>query len=220
MQGVSRFGAPFFFLRRARVLRRASGMAHTRRCARTDKRELHVHNGRYTHTQAGAWDLLIAHPPCTYMSAAGACRMYPRSGIVDAARLEKAKEAKKFFMAFLGADCERIAIENPKPLKIVGLPRETQKIQPWQFGDPWTKQTYLWLVGLPPLVPTKIAPNYKPFVSCGTSRNKGNRDKAGASRSGGAQKARSRTFPGIAAAMAEQWGNADGYYDFEQISIF
>lgn len=174
----------------------------------------------HTHTQAGAWDLLIAHPPCTYMSAAGACRMYPRSGIVDVARLEKAKEAKKFFMAFLGADCERIAIENPKPLKIVGLPRETQKIQPWQFGDPWTKQTYLWLVGLPPLVPTKIAPNYKPFVSCGTSRNKGNRDKAGASRSGGAQKARSRTFPGIAAAMAEQWGNADGYYDFEQLSIF
>jgi len=109
-------------------------------------------------------------------------------------------------MAFLNADCARIAIENPKPLRIIDLPRETQHIQPYQYGEPWSKLTYLWLKGLPPLVPTKIVADYKPFVSCGTSRNKGNSDKAGASRVGGAQKARSKTFEGIAEAMADQWG--------------
>ena len=174
----------------------------------------------HTHTQRGPWDLLIAHPPCTYLSAAGACRMYPRKGVIDVARLEKAKEAKTFFMEIFSADCERIAIENPRPLKCVKLPKETQRIQPYEYGEPWSKLTYLWLKGLPPLIPTEVVSDYKPYVSCGTSRNKGNRDKAGASRAGGSQKARSRTFQGIAAAMAEQWGNADGYYDFEQLSIF
>ena len=160
----------------------------------------------HTHTQRGPWDLIIAHPPCTYLSAAGACRMYPQRGTIDTARLEKAKQAKAFFMALLSADCKRIAIENPKPLKIVGLPRETQHVQPWQFGEPWSKLTYLWLRGLPPLIPTEIVKEYKPYVSCGTSRNKGNASKAGASRAGGAQKVRSKTFTGIAEAMADQWG--------------
>ena len=73
------------------------------------------------------WDLIIAHPPCTYMSNAGACRMYPKKGQIDEARLAKAMEAKDFFLCFLNADCERIAIENPRPLKVVGLPKETQR---------------------------------------------------------------------------------------------
>lgn len=153
------------------------------------------------------WDLIIAHPPCTYMSAAGACRMYPTKGNIDKARYEKALEAKEFFMMIWNTDCQRIAIENPKPLKCVGLPEPTQYIQPYQFGEPWSKQTGLWLKGLPKLQPTQLVSEYKPYVSCGTSRNKGNKEKSGASRAGGAQKARSKTFPGIAEAMAEQWGS-------------
>lgn len=158
------------------------------------------------HYQGRRWDLIIAHPPCTYMSAAGACRMYPRKGCIDQSRLEKALEAKSFFMKLMDADCPRICIENPRPLKCVGLPKESQRIQPYQFGEPWSKLTYLWLRGLPLLHTTEVVSNYKPYVSCGTSRNKGNPEKSGFSRRGGSQKIRSKSFPGIAEAMAEQWG--------------
>ena len=116
------------------------------------------------------------------------------------------EHAKRFFMDIRNAPCQRICIENPRPLKCVELPKETQRIQPYEYGEPWTKLTYLWLKGLSPLVPTQIVSDYKPYVSCGTSRNKGNPDKSGMSRRGGAQKVRSKTFPGIARAMAEQWG--------------
>ena len=152
------------------------------------------------------WDLIIAHPPCTYMSAAGACRMYPHKGQIDSNRLEKAMKAKDFFLKFWTADCPRIVIENPRPLKCIGLPPESQRIQPYEYGEPWSKLTYLWVKGLPPLLPTEIVADYKPYVSCGTSRNKGNKEKSGMSRAGGAQKVRSKTFPGIARSMAEQWG--------------
>ena len=69
--------------------------------------------------------------------------MYPRKGQIDKARFQKAMEAKAFFLQFLNADCDRVAIENPRPLKIVELPKEDQRIQPYQFGDPWSKLTYL-----------------------------------------------------------------------------
>ncbi len=159
-----------------------------------------------THELPPKWDLIIAFPPCTYMTAAGACRMYPTKGNIDFERYEKALEAKRFFMVLYNAKCEKICIENPRPLKVVGLPKETQQIQPYEFGEPYSKLTYLWLKGLDPLKPTNILTEYKPFVSCGTSRNKGNPDKAGYSRAGGASKVRSKTFWGIARAMAEQWG--------------
>lgn len=158
------------------------------------------------HDDIDRWDLIIAHPPCTYMSAAGACRMYPEAGHIDEERFAKAMDAKRFFMDIRNASCQRICIENPRPLKCVELPKETQRIQPYEYGEKWSKLTYLWLKGLPPLVPTQIVSDYKPYVSCGTSRNKGNPDKSGMSRRGGAQKVRSKTFPGIAKAMAEQWG--------------
>jgi hypothetical protein len=89
------------------------------------------------------------------------------------------------------------------------MPEKTQVVQPYEFGDPYSKKTYLWLFGLPPLKPTDIIEYYKPYVSCGTSKNKGNKDKAGHSRAGGAQKVRSKTFPGVAAAMADQWGGKE-----------
>ena len=76
------------------------------------------------HTFNGRWDLIIAHPPCTYISNAGACRMFPRKGWIDPERFSKAMEAKAFFMEFYNADCDRIAIENPVPLTVVGLPKK------------------------------------------------------------------------------------------------
>ena len=160
----------------------------------------------HTHTQSGEWDLLIAHPPCTYLSNAGACRLYPKAGQLDEARLRKGIMAKDFFMAFWYARCDRIAIENPMPSSVFCMPPPSQKLQPWEFGEPWTKKTYLWLKGLPPLMGTVLEYEHKPYVSSGTSANKGNKDKAGFSRAGGASKVRSKTFQGIAKAMADQWG--------------
>lgn len=90
------------------------------------------------------------------------------------------------------------------------VPQHSQVVQPYEYGDPFSKKTYLWEFGVPPLEPTNILTEYKPFVSCGTSANKGNPDKAGVSRKGGASKARSKFSAGIAAAMAEQWGGVDG----------
>lgn len=152
------------------------------------------------------WDMMIAHPPCTYMSNAGACRMYPVAGVIDKNRLEKAIEAREFFEKLLYADIHRICVENPRPLKCVGLPQETQRIQPYEYGEPYSKLTYLWLKNLPPLKSTFYVPDYKPYVSCGTSRNKGNPDKQGVSRAGGDKRVRSRSFEGVAYAMAQQWG--------------
>lgn len=158
-----------------------------------------------SHKIVGKWDLLIAHPPCTYMSIAGACRMYPTAGIIDIQRFEKAMAAREFFFKLYNADCDHIAIENPRPLSCVELPNETQRIQPYQFGEPYSKLTYLWLKGLSPLKPTKILSAFKPYVSSNTSKNKGNKSKSGVSRKGGAAKVRSKTFDGIAEAMADQW---------------
>lgn len=159
--------------------------------------EFHLINGR--------WDMIIAHPPCTYLSNAGACRLYPQKGQINTARFEAGLKAKDFFMQFINADCEKIAVENPIPSKVFELPPYTQTIQPYEHGHPYSKKTCLWLKGLPKLMPSNVLSEYKPYVSCGTSKNKGNKDKSGVSRAGGASKIRSKTFPGIARAMAEQW---------------
>lgn len=155
------------------------------------------------HSIDGKWDILIAHPPCTYMSKAGARFMYPTAGNIDDERLKKALEAKEFFMKFLNADCDRICVENPTPLKIVGLPKESQVIQPYQFGHPFSKRTLLWLKGLPKLEPTDVLTEYKPFLPSNTG---GFARGCGGSR-GVAHNAKdaSKTFQGIAKAMSEQW---------------
>lgn len=148
--------------------------------------------------------MIIAFPPCTYMTNAGACRMYPKKGVIDEERLALAMEAKAFFLSILNADCPKIAIENPRPLKIVGLPKETQRIQPYMFGEPYTKLTYLWLKGLPKLQPTNIIQGeINPFVNAGSKTANGSRRKKTGCKSSAIE--RSKTFIGIAKAMAEQW---------------
>ena len=158
------------------------------------------------HDIYGKWDLIIAHPPCTYMSNAGACRMYPKKSIIDKNRLAKAMQAKEFFMRIYNADCTRICIENPVPLKIVGLPEKNQVIQPYEYGHPYTKKTYLWLKGLPELKPTEIVEERHPYI-CGNSEMW--KKQAAAGVVWGKEKSakhRCKTFTGIARAMAEQWG--------------
>lgn len=157
------------------------------------------------HLFRGGWDLIIAHPPCTYLSNAGARWLYA-GGKLNEERYKKGLDGKAFFMKFLQADCPRIAVENPIPSSVYEMPPCTQIIQPYEYGEPWSKKTCLWLKGLPPLQPTDIVDEHKPYCSSG-SYSRGHDPKyKGASRRGGSAKSRSKTFPGVAKAMAEQWG--------------
>lgn len=157
------------------------------------------------HSIYGKWDLIIAHPPCTYLSNAGARWLYA-GGELNEERYRKGLDGKNFFMAMINADCQRIAVENPIPSSIYDLPQYTQIIQPYQFGEPWSKKTCLWLKGLEPLHPTNIVEDYKPYCSSGSYSKTHDQKYKGASRKGGSAKSRSKTFHGIANAMAEQWG--------------
>lgn len=158
----------------------------------------------WIHEIIGRWDLIIAHPPCTFISNAGARWLYA-GGKLNEERYKKGIEGKKFFMSFLEADCDKIAIENPIPSNIYGLPKYTQVIQPYEFGEPWSKKTCLWLKGLKLLEPTNIIHDHKPYCSSGSYSKTHDPKFKGASRKGGAAKTRSKTFVGIAKAMAEQW---------------
>lgn len=158
-----------------------------------------------THEIDDRWDIIIGHPPCTYLSNAGARFLYP-GGELNKERYEKGLEAKEFFLKILNADCDKIAVENPIPSKIYGLPEYDQVIQPYMFGHPYTKKTCLWLKGLPRLRPTYVVSEIKRQSTkvAGNWFNKGGRDR---------QKNMAKTFIGIATAMAEQWGRCDSGLD-------
>ncbi len=149
------------------------------------------------------WDLIIAHPPCTFMSKAGARWMYPTAGNISQERLEKALNARLFFMEILNSDCKYIAVENPVPLKVVELPLHSQSIQPYEYGHEFSKKTLLWLKGLPNLNPTDIKSDYKPYLPSNTGGKKRGQKYQFKNIT---QKQSSKTFEGIAKAMAEQWG--------------
>lgn len=151
------------------------------------------------------WDLIIAHPPCTYLSAAGSTRLLNSDhSIKNIERYQKGIEAKHFFEKVLAADCKRLCVENPAPLKLFDLPPYSQIIQPFMFGDPWVKRTCLWLKGLPILFSTDLVQPVSCWVEC---HGKGSRTVLIGAKGARTAKDRSKTFPGIAKAMAEQWGN-------------
>jgi len=137
-----------------------------------------------------AWDLLIAHPPCTRLSNSGVRWLHERD------LWEEMRKAACFFWWLLYSKIPKKCIENPIPhkyaLEIIGK-KYNQIIQPWQFGHGETKATCLWLINLPPLITTLVAPEREQVMwkmSPGANRGKN----------------RSRTYSGIAKAMAEQWG--------------
>ena len=135
------------------------------------------------HTIDGKWDLIIAHPPCTYLARSGACNI-PK----DFSRIEKGWKAKEFFMKCYNADCEHICVENPIPLALWDLPPPSQWLCPSYFGEDYTKKTGLWLKGLPPL-----------FYGCKTV------NASSWLLHTSWAKTRSKTFDSIAKAMANQW---------------
>lgn len=151
------------------------------------------------------WDLIIAHPPCTYLTITGN-RWFnvERYGDKARERIQLREEAADFFMQFANADCDHIAIENPIGVMSTRYQKPSQIIQPYWFGDPEKKSTCLWLKGLPNLIPTNmVEPN---LTKMGDGKNYSewhirtfNMPKAERA------KERSKTFPGFAQAMAEQW---------------
>ena len=154
------------------------------------------------HRIEGKWDMIIAHPPCTYFSTAGANWLF-RGGKLDEERYKKGLEMKELFLSILNADCSKICIENPVVMKIWELPKHTQEIQPYQFGHPFSKKTRLWLRGLEELKPTDIVEPVAKWVSCGNRTNREAQNKAVCK---AYSNKRAKTFNGIAEAMAEQWG--------------
>jgi hypothetical protein len=153
------------------------------------------------------WDMIIAFPPCTYLTVTSN-RWFNVERYGDSAiqRIKDREEAIKFFMLFANADCDRIAIENPVGIMSSTYRKPNQIINPWQFGDPYEKKTCLWLKGLPELKPTNIVdiPPRKQFDS-GKSMPAWYAEAWHLPKEERA-KLRSKTFPGIAKAMAEQWG--------------
>ncbi len=142
------------------------------------------------------WDMMVAHPPCTYLSNAGARFLYPK-GILNKDRLALGLEAKLFFVALWTSPIKQICIENPVPSKIFDLPQRAQIIQPYYFGDMVQKKTCLWLKNLPKLIYGTPPPKPQSTKIAGNWFNKGGKDR---------QRNRAITFQGVADAMAEQWG--------------
>lgn len=154
-----------------------------------DSNEYHLEGDVREHLEDG-WDLMICHPPCTHLAVSGA-RWFKEK------QLEQL-EALAFVRTLLEAPIERIALENPVSIISSRIRKPDQVIQPWQFGHGETKATCLWLKNLPPLEPTEIVEGREQRIwkmAPGPNR----------------WKDRSRTYPGIAKAMAEQWGTATAY---------
>ena len=146
------------------------------------------------------WNLMIAHPPCTYLCSSGLHWNKRKPG-----RAAKTEEALEFVQRLLEVPIERIALENPVGCISTRIRKYDQAIQPWMFGDNASKNTCLWLKNLPPLVPTNIV---EPRIVDGKKRW-ANQTDSGQNRLGPSEdrcKIRSATYAGIAAAMAEQWG--------------
>lgn len=159
-------------------------------------------NGQ-SHIIDDRWDMIIAHPPCTYLSNAGARHLW-KGGVLNKERYAKGMDARAFFMAFYNADCDRIAIENPTPSKVFCLPPVTQYVQPLEHGHEYSKRTGLWLKNLPKLVPTNIVQPIATWCPSGSySRKHGDQHRGIFTKD--RAKNRAKTFPGIARAMAEQW---------------
>lgn len=157
--------------------------------------------------EVGRWDLLIAHPPCTYLTNTGN-RWFDigKYGEQALRRIKRREDAALFFMSFVNANVERVAVENPIGYMSTHYKKPTQIIQPYMFGDPERKSTCLWLRGLAPLTPTNIVePEIIYYKNGKGSDSRWHMDTIGLP-SAERSKARSKTFPGIAKAMAEQWG--------------
>ena len=152
------------------------------------------------------WDMMIAHPPCTYLSNAGSRWLF-KNKIINQERYKKGLEAKAFFLTLLEANIHKICVENPTPIKIFNLPKNSTFVQPYEFGHPFSKKTLLWLKNLPPLMSTNIIYKYETFLPSNTGFGKRKGHKHNIKKiPKNYNKEHSKFWTGIAEAMADQWG--------------
>lgn len=157
-----------------------------------------------------SWDMIIAFPPCTYLTNAGMCNLTRKGATPEyvADRLAKRDSAMEFAMAIYNSDCPRVAIENGVGYLSTGWRKPDQIIKPYEYGHSVNKKTCLWLKGLPKLQPTNIVEPDNKRANLGKQESSLYADTL---RQGGGNlkevsRIRSTTFTGIAKAMAQQWG--------------
>jgi len=173
--------------------------------------EWHI-QGDVTKILSDGWDLMIAHPPCTYLAVSGARWLYNKDGSKNEERYRNQAEALDFVRLLMDAPIEKIALENPVSVISTHIRKPEQIIQPWMFGDEASKTTCLWLKNLPKLNPTDIVGKGE-FVEWEVNGKKKRQAKwfldalTKAKTSEERRTLRSKTFIGIAKAMADQWGN-------------
>lgn len=166
------------------------------------------------HNLDGKWDMIIAFPPCTYLTNAGTRHFSLKCNSVEKVekRIKLRSQAKDFFMKFVEADCDKIVIENPVGFMNSNYRKPDQIVHPYYFGDNAKKRTCFWIKGLEKLNYTNVLPEPSPMYICEGEKSKGKKIgwcEGMRGIKGGQEeraKARSKTFPGIAKAMAEQWG--------------
>lgn len=156
------------------------------------------------HSICSRWDMIIAFPPCTKTSNAGARHLW-KDKKLNMQRYYDGLCGKALFLTIMAADCDRIVVENPLPSKIFDYPEPTQKIQPYEYGEPYTKKTLLWEKGVPLLRPTNIVKPDASWCPSGSYSHRHNVRHRGMFTTNRARN-RAKTFTGIAKAMAEQWG--------------
>lgn len=173
----------------------------------------HIKGDALKEAYSGKYDLMIAHPPCTYLAVSGARWMYNKDGSVNKERLTNQRKALNFVQKLLDAPIEKIALENPISVISSHIKKPTQIIQPYEYGHSEAKKTCLWLKNLPKLKPTKIVDKGE-FVEWIDKNGKKKRQAkwyldvlSKAKTKAERQKLRSKTYQGIADAMAKQWSN-------------
>lgn len=159
------------------------------------------------------WDLMVAHPPCTFLSVSGARHLYNKDGTANRERYENQYKALEFVKKLMDADIPRIAIENPVSVISTKIRKPDQIVQPWMFGDSASKTTCLWLKNLPKLVATNVVDkgDFKEWIDKKSGKVKRQAtwyyDALINAKSPEERRSlRSKTFKGIAQAIASQWG--------------
>jgi site-specific DNA-cytosine methylase len=167
--------------------------------------EWHIQGDAIKEAYSRKYDLMVAHPPCTYLSVSGARWMYNKDGSINKDRLQKQNEALFFVKQLMDAPIKHIAIENPVSVISSQIRKPDDIVHPWMFGDEASKKTCLWLKNLPKLKATNLVSKgeYVTFSSGKRMAKWYNEARGGKDRS----KNRSKTFPGIAEAMAIQYSD-------------
>ncbi len=188
-------------------------------------KDWHIQGDALKQAYSGNYDLMVAHPPCTYLAVSGARWLYNKDGSKNTKRWKNQKEALDFVNKLLNAPIKHIALENPISVISSNIRKPDQIVQPWMFGDEAQKSTCLWLKNLPLLKPTNIVGKgeFIEFIS-----KDGKKKKQPKWYFEALQKAktpeerrtlRSKTFPGMAKAIADQWGNLTNYYKQSKLEL-